>query len=170
MNRDDARIEPLTDADVETMAALARRIWLAHYPAIIGMAQIEYMLDQRYRPEVVRAELARAGIWWDKLILDGEMAGFASYFLAPAGAMKLDKIYVEPRHQRRGWGGRLIARAAAVARTQGCTRLVLAVNRNNHSAIAAYRKHGFHVAESVVKDIGGGFVMDDYVMEKPLHG
>lgn len=36
------------------------------------------------------------------------------------------------------------------------------------SAIAAYRKYGFTVREEVVQDIGGGFVMDDYIMEKPL--
>jgi hypothetical protein len=42
------------------------------------------------------------------------------------------------------------------------------VNKRNASAIAAYRKHGFDVRESVVKDIGGGFVMDDYIMEKRL--
>jgi ribosomal protein S18 acetylase RimI-like enzyme len=42
---------------------------------------------------------------------------------------------------------------------------VLAVNKHNAQAIAAYRKNGFRVADAVVKDIGGGFVMDDYIME-----
>lgn len=163
------RIEPLADADVEPMAALAREIWYAHYPAIIGTAQIEYMLEQRYRPATVREELARAGIWWDKLLIGPDLAGFASYFLArPAHDMKLDKLYVHPRHQRRGHGGLLIARACAVAQSQGCGRLTLAVNKHNTSAIAAYRKHGFRVAGAMTQDIGGGFVMDDYLMEKPL--
>jgi|SRR5688572_18292288 len=166
-----ARIEPLKEADVEPMAALAREIWYAHYPAIIGTAQIEYMLEQRYRPATVRAELGRPGIWWDKLMLGPDMAGFASYFLAPpAKEMKLDKLYVHPRHQRRGYGGLMIARACEVARSQGCSRLMLAVNKNNGHAVAAYRKHGFRIAEAVTKDIGGGFVMDDYIMEKPLAG
>jgi len=165
------RIEPVTEADIERLAALAREIWLAHYPAIIGNAQIEYMLAQRYSPEVIRAELARDDLWWDKLTADGEMAGFASYFLTgPPREMKLDKLYVHPRHQRRGHGGRLIARACEVARSRGCDRLVLAVNKGNRDAIAAYLKHGFRVADAVVKDIGGGFVMDDYVMVKSVTG
>jgi ribosomal protein S18 acetylase RimI-like enzyme len=42
------------------------------------------------------------------------------------------------------------------------------VNRNNHNAIGAYRKHGFQVRASQVKDIGGGFVMDDYVMVREI--
>jgi hypothetical protein len=42
------------------------------------------------------------------------------------------------------------------------------VNRRNQAAIDAYLKHGFTVATLVMEDIGGGFVMDDYVMAKPL--
>ena len=166
-----ARIEPLAEGDVERLAALAREIWYAHYPAIISVAQIEYMLEERYRAEVVLAELRRDGVWWDKLIVAGAMEGFASYFLTGApGEMKLDKLYVHPRLQRRGYGGMMIAHAAAVARARGCNRLVLAVNRNNGTAIDAYLKHGFHIAEAAVKDIGGGFVMDDYIMVKPVTG
>jgi ribosomal protein S18 acetylase RimI-like enzyme len=165
------RIEPVTEADVEALAALAREIWYAHYPAIIAITQIEYMLGQRYNLETVHAELRQNDIWWDKLVTGVEMAGFASYFLSPdPGEMKLDKLYVHPRHQRRGYGGMMIARACAVARARGCDRLALAVNKNNRSAIDAYLKHGFRVADAVVKDIGGGFVMDDYLMVKSVIG
>jgi ribosomal protein S18 acetylase RimI-like enzyme len=165
------RIEPVTLADVEVLVELAREIWHAHYPAIIGGAQIEYMLAQRYDVAVVRGELGRDGIWWDKLMAGEEMAGFASYFLTGVpGEMKLDKLYVHPRHQRRGYGGRMIARASGTAREFGCDRLVLAVNKANGGAIDAYLKHGFRVAGAVVKDIGAGFVMDDYIMEKPVTG
>jgi GNAT superfamily N-acetyltransferase len=164
-----ARIEPLAAEDVARLAALAREIWYAHYPAIISGAQIEYMLAERYDAGVVLAELRREGLWWDKLTVAGGMAGFASYFLTGApGEMKLDKLYVHPRFQRRGYGGMMIERSGAVARARRCSRLVLAVNRNNRDAIAAYLKHGFRVADAVVKDIGGGFVMDDYIMVKDV--
>ena len=165
------RIEPLAAADVEGLAALAREIWYAHYSAIISAAQIEYMLGQRYDSDVVLTELQRDGVWWDKLMVAGGMAGFASYFLTGVpDEMKLDKLYVHPRFQRRGYGGMMIARAGEVARSRGCSRLVLAVNKNNRSAIAAYLKHGFRIADAVTKDIGGGFVMDDYAMVKPVMG
>ena len=161
-----ARIERLAVADVEPLFRLAREIWHAHYAAIVSMAQIEYMLEQRYNAAVVSAELRRDDLWWDKLIVGEVMTGFASYFLTGApGEMKLDKLYVHPRNQRRGYGGMMIARACEVARSRGCSRLTLAVNKGNRTAIDAYLKHGFHIAQSVVKDIGEGFVMDDYIME-----
>ena len=163
----DCRISPLVDADIEPLTVLAREIWRQHYPGIITVKQIEYMLEQRYKPEILREELQRQGLWWDKLLVDGRMTGFASYFLtANAGEMKLDKLYVHRDHQRKGYGGMLVARALGIARENKCATLVLAVNKNNRNAIAAYRKYGFRSAGSAVTDIGGGFVMDDYIMVK----
>jgi ribosomal protein S18 acetylase RimI-like enzyme len=45
---------------------------------------------------------------------------------------------------------------------------MLQVNKRNVDAIAFYRKAGFTVREESIFDIGNGFVMDDYVMEKVL--
>ena len=158
-------VRPLAASDVEAVGVLACEIWRAHYPAIISAAQIEYMLDERYAPSVLRAELERPGLWWDLLLVGAAYKAFSSYFLTErAGEMKLDKLYVHPDSQRLGYGGRLIERACERARSHGCSRLVLAVNKRNATAIAAYRKHNFEIEASVVKDIGGGFVMDDYIM------
>ncbi|HJQ61576.1 MAG TPA: GNAT family N-acetyltransferase [Burkholderiales bacterium] len=162
-------ILPLAPRDAEGIAQLAAAIWRRHYPGIISAAQIEYMLRQRYDPDLIRAELERSDLWWDKLLVDGVVAGFASYFLTAApGEMKLDKLYVHHDHQRRGYGGRMIEHVCERARTLRCRRITLAVNRHNATAIAAYRKHGFTVRTTRVQDIGGGFVMDDYVMVREL--
>jgi ribosomal protein S18 acetylase RimI-like enzyme len=162
-------ISPLGSDEVDALLALAREIWRAHYPPIIGQAQTEYMLAQRYTPEVVRAELARGELWWDTLSEDGEIVAFASSFAADApGAIKLDKLYVHPQRQRRGYGAALIEHTCERAKRLGMEKIVLAVNKRNASAIAAYRSSGFEIAGAVVKDIGGGFVMDDFVMERKL--
>jgi hypothetical protein len=34
--------------------------------------------------------------------------------------------------------------------------------------VQEYERMGFSIAEAIVMDIGGGFVMDDYRMEKPV--
>ena len=163
------RISPLHDADIEPVCGLAREIWLQHYPGIITVSQIEYMLAQRYDPAVVRDELQRGDLWWDQLLVDGRIAGFASYLTTRRpGEMKLDKLYVHPAQQRRGYGGMLLDRAVVTARSYGCQTLVLAVNKLNRNAIAAYEKNGFRIIDAVIKDIGGGFVMDDFVMTKAI--
>jgi ribosomal protein S18 acetylase RimI-like enzyme len=160
-------IEPLAAHDVEALCALAREIWRAHYPPIIGVAQTEYMLAQRYDPALVRSELARDDVWWDVLREDGAMRAFASSFRAGgADELKLDKLYVHAARQRAGLGGLLIEHTCERARVLGLRAVVLAVNKRNAGAIAAYRGHGFAIREAAVKDIGGGFVMDDYVMAR----
>ena len=53
----------------------------------------------------------------------------------------------------------------AEARKKGYKVLHLNVNRHNSAAIRAYERNGFHKANEMVTDIGGGFVMDDYIME-----
>jgi ribosomal protein S18 acetylase RimI-like enzyme len=162
-------IAPLAAADIEPLRALAHAIWHAHYPGIISREQIDYMLAQRYSPEVIAAELARPDCWWRLARLGGEPVAFASCALDTAPrAMKLDKLYVLPERQRGGIGGALLEQVLGIARQTGCERLWLAVNKNNAGAIAAYRRHGFAIRASVVKDIGGGFVMDDYIMERPV--
>lgn len=169
-----ATIRPLFDEDVPALAVLAHEIWRAHYPGIISAAQIEYMLAERYDEAVIREELKRNDLWWDVLILNGQITGYSSYFLTGAVAgtmdeMKIDKLYMHPRAHRQGYGGALINHVAAFARKRGCTRLTLAVNRHNQPAIDAYHKHGFHIADTSVREIGGGFLMDDYIMTKSVN-
>ena len=163
------RIASLAIDDVDRLCALAAQIWHRHYENIISAAQIEYMLKQRYTRPVISAELQRGDLWWDQLLVAGQMTGFSSYFLSGnTGEMKLDKLYVRYDYQRKGYGRMLLDRAISIARAYGRETLVLAVNKHNHGAIAAYKKYGFRVTESVVKDIGGGFVMDDYMMAQDI--
>jgi GNAT superfamily N-acetyltransferase len=165
------QIVPVEQDDAETIAALAGVIWRAHYADIITAAQIEYMLQQRYAPAQIRAEIACGDVAWDKLLVDGVLAGYASYYMletAGGRAMKLDKLYMHHDFQRHGYGGRLFARALAAAQAAGCKTLMLAVNKANAKALAAYAKYGFRIREAVAQDIGGGFVMDDYIMVKDV--
>jgi diamine N-acetyltransferase len=165
----DFRISAADDADFQPIARLAREIWYRHYPGIISVRQIDYMLDQRYRAEVMRRQIAGGRAWWDKLETASRLAGFASYETGERnGDMKLDKLYVDQRFQGRGFGSALLRHVEAEARRHGCRRLYLQVNKNNRGAIAAYLRNGYAIAESVRVDIGNGFVMDDYVMAKEI--
>jgi ribosomal protein S18 acetylase RimI-like enzyme len=98
---------------------------------------------------------------------DGGLVAFAAWG-PPGPSTKLHKLYVDPAHQRRGLGRGLVARVEELARAAGAGRLTLNVNKRNDAAVAAYRRWGFEVTSAVVLDIGGGFVMDDWIMEKAL--
>ncbi len=160
-------ISALRPDEAEAVVALAGRVWRAHYLGIITPEQIEYMLEQRYRPVLVRQFLARGDIWLAARV-ERALVGFAHGHPLAEGDYKLDKLYVDLDRQRHGIGGALIRELAARAAGLGCARLALRVNRRNQQAIDAYLKHGFTVATIHLEDIGNGFIMDDYVMTLDL--
>jgi diamine N-acetyltransferase len=159
-----ARHDQLTDVQ-----RLAGRIWRAHYPGIISHEQIDYMLERGYALDALAGFLGAPDRGLELATVDDELAGFAAWYATENPELAtLDKLYVLQSRQRHGLGGRLIARAADLASAAGARSLTLNVNKNNLQAVRAYEKHGFAIREAVVVDIGSGFVMDDYVMEKPL--
>jgi diamine N-acetyltransferase len=164
---DEIEISPLRLDEAEAVVELAGRVWRAHYPGIISAEQIEYMLAQRYRPVLVKQFIAR-GDTWLAARAGGVLVGFAHGHPQAEGDYKLAKLYVDLDWQRHGIGGALIRALAERATGHGYSRLVLRVNRQNQNAINAYLKHGFTVSTIYLEDIGGGHVMDDYVMTKEL--
>ncbi|WP_295006915.1 N-acetyltransferase [uncultured Dechloromonas sp.] len=160
-------IRPVTPPDVPAIAALAREIWQATYPGIITQEQIDFMLEQRYGHERLYDDLEDLHKWLDQAFVDGRRIGFA-FSEIYKGEFKLDKLYIHPDVQRRGVGGQLIANVALRAKREGYPCVILQVNKRNVNAIDSYKKYGFVVREVTVDDIGHGYVMDDYVMEKKL--
>jgi GNAT superfamily N-acetyltransferase len=165
---DQILITPLTENDIDVLIPLAHAIWHAHYPGIITTGQIDYMLERGYTRKVILDEMTHQGVIWLALRDNSSMIGFAS--LGPHGenVMKLHKLYLLPGYHGRGIGSQALAEIEGIAKQHNSVTLVLNVNRHNQKAIQAYTKAGWHVAEEVRIDIGGGYIMDDYVMAKQL--
>jgi diamine N-acetyltransferase len=167
----DPRIQPLRQEDIDDLLRLARDIWHRHYPGIITVQQIEYMLAQRYRRDLILAQLTSGTAWWDKLMVDGNMIAFTSYERGESvDDLKLDKLYVRYDLRGHGYGTSLLQHVERRAAQLQCRRVYLQVNKHNDSAIAAYRRNGYVIERAVCFDIGNGFVMDDYIMAKPVKG
>jgi ribosomal protein S18 acetylase RimI-like enzyme len=162
-------LRPLEERDFDSVAGLARTIWLAHYTTIVTTEQIEYMLRSRFAPSNLRLYLRAEDRWMDLLEVDGELAGYCSYAsTSETEEMKLEQLYLLPRLHGLGLGASMLGHVERRALDRGSRTLILQVNKRNEKAIKLYRRSGFAIREEVVVDIGGGFVMDDYVMAKRL--
>ena len=151
--------------EVESLQCLAASIWRVSYADMISAEQIDFMLEQRYRPALLRQCLARG----DRMVAargGGQLVGFAHAFPVGESTCKLDKLYVSVEYQRHGIGALLVGEVERLVRERACRVLTLRVNKRNFRALAAYRKYGFEQVSELTEDIGGGFVMDDYVLAK----
>lgn len=160
-------IRPACESDIEPLGTLARAVWQATYTGVISQAQIDYMLANRYDAALISEQLVDSAHAWRLAWWDAARIGFAHARMEDSSC-KLDKLYVHADFQLRGVGRVLLDEIKVFARTRGATAMRLQVNRGNLAAIAAYQRYGFVVREARVFDIGGGFVMDDYVMEASL--
>ncbi len=162
-------IRAALEAELPLLEKLARRIWPDTYGKILTPDQIDYMIEMMYALPVVRKERAE-GTAFD-LIVDGEKpVGFLSYgpYKNEPPTMKLHKLYLDFGYHGRGIGSMALQYAIAAAKRGSYHFLRLNVNKNNTAALRAYRRNGFCQVEAVKVDIGGGYFMDDYVMEVKL--
>jgi ribosomal protein S18 acetylase RimI-like enzyme len=156
-------------ADLASVTALANETWRQHYPGILSDAQIDYMLARGYAREALAPFVLEPQSGIALAERGGDLLGFAAWLPADArDALKLDKLYVQPQHHGEGIGSALVDHVAEIARAAGCTRLVLNVNRRNDASIRWYERRGFVVRERGDFPIGNGFVMEDFIMVKPL--
>jgi ribosomal protein S18 acetylase RimI-like enzyme len=162
-------LAPLQPADFESIAALARRIWLEHYISIISKEQIEYMLGPRFTAQNLARYVDSRERWFDVMRLEGAIVGYCSHALLPdPGEMKLEQLYLLPELHGLGLGKRMMVHIESHTRLLGRDTLVLTVNKQNTKAASVYLRAGFEVREEAVFDIGNGYVMDDFVMAKAL--
>jgi diamine N-acetyltransferase len=153
---------------IAEVAQLARAIWTAHYVPIVGRRQVEYMLERFQSAEAIATQLAGSFEYY--ILADaGRSVGYLA-LLPDAGeqSVMISKIYVRESDRGRGFGARLLAFAESVCRQRGLKLLWLTVNRHNTASIDWYLRMGFVNAGTIVQDIGAGFVMDDYRMEKAV--
>lgn len=162
-------VRPARAAEFSVIATLAGRIWRTCFPGLISPEQIEYMLAQRYTPEIMRREGMKRGLTYLLGRLNGQAIAFAADGPGETPTeWRLQQLYVDPEWQGVGIGRRLIDLVESRARRLGARTLVLTVNKSNERARRLYERAGFAIRDAVVTDIGGGFVMDDYVMTRPL--
>ena len=153
--------------DLQTVEKLAYEIWPETYKDITPPGQLEYMLNMIYSNASLQNQAQNLHHTFIMAELDEEPVGFASYSIIEEGIAKLHKLYVHQRTQGKGIGKLMIDFIAGQLRTQNVKALRLNVNRNNKARFF-YEKLGFIVSSEEDIDIGNGYFMTDYVMEKSI--
>ncbi|WP_155297214.1 GNAT family N-acetyltransferase [Spirosoma aerolatum] len=164
-------ITQATEHDLPTIQDIAHRTWPNTFGEILSPNQISYMLDMMYSLESLKSQVndKQHVFLLAKDDTTQEFLGYSSYELNYKGQplTKIHKIYLLPASQGKGVGRLLIDAVAEVAKANNNDRLGLNVNRYN-KAIQFYERVGFSIVGNEDIDIGDGFLMEDFVMGKPL--
>ena len=156
--------------DMVLVERLAQEIWPQHYVPLIGMDQVAYMVD-RFQSALAIQQQIHDGHRYFLINRDTGPSGYFSVLPDKKNdEVFLSKLYVRFVCRGQGLGRKAVDFVECLARNEGIFRVTLTVNKKNFSSIGFYERCGFLKTGCVVKDIGSGFVMDDWCMEKKISG
>ena len=150
--------------DESTIVELANSVWKQTFSKMLSPERLEYLFSMMYDQSVLARQILNPSNLFFLLRLDEAEVGYAQLVFG-FDYVKVEKLYVLPDTQGKGGGLYLLNRIRQEALEKQKYKLRLQVNRANDKAIAFYVKYGFEIVRSEDFDVGGGHVMDDYVME-----
>ena len=155
-------------AQISQLAVLADKVWHEYFPCILSEGQIDYMVEKFQSYEAMTKQIDE-GYEYFFIEADGKRAGYMGIHEETAEKkMFLSKLYLKKDFRHKGYAGKVLKELFVMTAKRGLKMVWLTVNKYNDHTISVYEHMGFAKARTQVADIGNGFVMDDYIMEKTI--
>lgn len=158
-------IKVLTQDQIMRLSELAEEIQIEHFTPITGRAQVEYMLNKFQSPEAIKEQIQEHNYSYYLLTEDGQAFGYIGFY-PEEQSMFLSKFYIKKSMRSLGYGKETMEFIVDLCREKGLKSIWLTVNRMNYSTIEVYKKMGFFIECEEKRDLGDGFIADDYFMRK----
>jgi diamine N-acetyltransferase len=152
--------------DIPLIRELTFQVWPQTYSSLLSQDQIAYMLALMYSPESLERQMSE-GCHFILISDEEKPVGFAAYQHMGNDIWKLHKLYVLPSQQGKGGGRYVMDHILKEIKKKGALALQLQVKRDN-PARSFYENLGYRIIYEADFDIGNGYFMKDFVMEKRL--
>ncbi|TDS14914.1 GNAT family N-acetyltransferase [Sphingobacterium paludis] len=153
------------EADWPIIEKLAQQSWWHGYANVLSDQQIQFMLQQLYSEEGIRKAM-QTGQRFYLATENHNSIGFMALQHKQPDILRIEKLYLLPQVQGKGYGRALLDFAQQRALALQIHTIELNVNRKN-KAYFFYLKQGFHIVEEI--DIPYfNFILDDYIMQKTI--
>lgn len=157
-----------TAEEIAEVARLAAEIWREYYVSIIRIEQIDYMLGKYQAVPAITDQIHHQGYEYYLIHLDGSSTVGYMSVKQEEEKLFLSKFYIGKEHRGHGYASKAVTFLEQLCKDRNLSHIWLTVNRHNESSIAVYEKKGFRTIREQIADIGNGFVMDDFIMEKVI--
>ncbi|WP_291285440.1 GNAT family N-acetyltransferase [Flavobacterium sp.] len=160
-------ISEATVSDIKLIQKIVHITWPITYGEILTKEQLVYMLDLFYSEEALTDQLIKKEQLFYRIDENDTNIGFIGieHNYKGKAVTKIHKIYLLPETQGKGIGKKVIEEIEKLGAENNSQALSLNVNRFN-TALGFYKKIGFEIIGESDLDIGNGYLMEDYVMEK----
>ncbi|MDE5764658.1 MAG: GNAT family N-acetyltransferase [Ruminococcus sp.] len=155
-------------AGLQEIALLADEIWHECFVGIISSGQIDYMVEKFQSFRAMTEQTEQQGYKYLAVRDDGELCGYIGIKPETDDRLFLSKLYLRKDKRGHGTASLMLGRVFEEAGKIGKKRVYLTVNKHNVHAVDVYVRKGFVQTAEAVTDIGGGYVMDDFIMEYTL--
>ncbi len=146
------------------LSEMIKEAWHSAYDDLLGAEQVDYMTDKFQSASAIEDQVKNQNYIYFYIVQKRKKIGYCAV-IAETDKLFLSKLYLVSECRGQGIGQKALAAVAEMAKRLGLSAVYLTVNKKNARAIAAYEKFGFVRTQSIVTDIGNGYVMDDYVYE-----
>lgn len=161
-------MKAVSPEEIKILCNIAAEVWHETYDPILPAGQTDYMVEKFQSVDAVTEQINTGGyhyyLFQDENGVYGGFVGFVPGH-KQADEMFLSKVYILSSQRGKGIMRQALDTVIAETKKRNMKRIWLTVNKDNTHAQDVYAHYGFQICESLVSDIGGGYVMDDYVME-----
>lgn len=163
-------IEKATIQDIPNIQQIAHITWYPTFEKILSKEQIGYMLEMMYSEKSLEEQFEIKKHHFFLAKENNKALGFMSVELnyQNQSVAKIHKIYILPTIQGKGIGKILMKKAEELAQKNKQQSITLNVNRFN-KALNFYENLGYKNIKTEDIDIGNGYLMEDFVLEKKLN-
>lgn len=159
-------IEVKNNEQLRQLSKLANDIWHEYFPCLLSDEQIDYMVDKFQSYDAMQKQIMN-GYQYFLIMKDEQMIGYTGIRIDEK-RLFLSKLYLKKAARGKGYASNVFRFLEEYAHKHQLSSIYLTVNKYNDHTINVYKHHGFVTTDAVVTDIGNGYVMDDYIMEKKI--
>lgn len=159
----EAEIRHAESGDADEIRKVAEKSWKDTYGEIISESSIEKIMDEWYDIEDLQKQASDPMFYVAEL--EGAVVGMV-HSTVKDGRVDLHRIYLDPKHQRKGIGSALYTRIEQEARKKA-EKMRLEVLSGNQKGLSFYKSKGFEEIREEEIELHGEKVRQK-VMEKEL--
>lgn len=160
-------IKAKDNSQIEKIVTIAEEIWQECFVDIISENQINYMVDKFQSLDAIKNQIANENYIYYAVYCDDKLCGYIA-IKEEEEKLFLSKLYLHKDYRGKGIASIMFEKIFDEGRKKSKKSVYLTVNKHNKIAIDVYKAKGLKITDSVVTDIGEGYVMDDYIFEYQL--